>query len=320
MKRLICCFLLIGFTCLSGNGLTYNISYLFHGDVKGRFLLIIPYRACFEVSGSADFEVSINNLNQYEFSFIRLKEPGYLFRSQGFGARQFAIVAAYHEMDVLLMFLVEKLNGLKKHNPDYAEYIDNTRKLLVEVPLPQPGAIQFRREPLGTHDHFCFDLELWPTFNQKRIKIDFNVYRIMVEFLKFFNHSYLPEDIRGFYSGQEPEWRSQWLDISENINEAAWKVTSFMKRFVHFKQKRPFRLNYSWHGIDKDLVEICGDAHPDIKIWGSYKLTAFYRKVRIRKSDSRLIEDFISLEIRNQRGMGGEARIILKLNENETIQ
>lgn len=300
--------------------MTYNISYLFHGNVKGRFLLIIPYRACFEVSASADFEVSVNNLNQYEFSFIRLREPGYLFRSLGFGARQFAVVAAYHEMDVLLMFLDEKLNELRKRYPDFAEYIDNTRKLLVEVPLPQPDAIQFRREPLGTHDHFCFDLELRPTFNQKRIKIDFNVYRIMVEFLKFFNHSYLPADRSGFFPGHEHQWKSQWLDISDNINEAAWKVTSFIKRFVHFKQKKPFRLNYHWYAIDNDLIEICGDAHPDIKIWGSYRLTAFYRKVRIRKSDSLLFEDFIYLEIRNQKGMGGEARIILKLNENEIIQ
>jgi hypothetical protein len=300
--------------------LVYNISYSFHGDVKGRFLLIIPYRTCFEVSGSADFGVSINNLNQYEFSFIRLTKPGYLFRSLGIRARQFVIVAAYHDMDELLKFLVEKLNKLQGDNPDHTEYINNARKLLVEFPVPQLGAIRFLRELPGIHNRFYFDLELCPTFNREQIKIDFNVYRIMVEFLRIFNHSYLPEGTDRFYVGQKNKWKSQWLDISEYVNQAAWKVASFLKRFVKFKQKKPFRLNYYWHEIEKDLVEIYGEAHPNIRIWGRFNITAFCRKIRIRKSDSLLIEDAISLEIRNQKGMGGEARIILKLAEEEIIR
>ena len=320
MKRLICFFIIIGFTGLSGVELSYNITYLVQGEVRGAFLMFIPYRVCFEVSGSVDFKAWKNRFNQYEFTFDRVNKPGYLFRSLGFRARHFVIVAAYHEMDELLVFLVDKLNGLKNRNPAYSEQMQRTRKLLIKIPAKQANGIRFRRDQFGKHDHFCFNLELRPTFNQPRAKIDFNVYRIMIEFLKTFNHSYLPKNVSNFNINHRYEWKSQWLDFSENINKAAWSVATFIKRFITFKQKHPFRLSYRLNGLDDALIEICGEAHPEVKVWGGYKLKDFYRKVRIRKSDHVLIEDSVYLVIRNQKGRGGDAQIILKLNKGDDLR
>lgn len=320
MKRLICFVIFIGFTGLSGVGLSYNITYLVQGEVRGTFLMVIPYRVCFEISGSADFKAWKNRFNQYEFTFDRVNKPGYLFRSRGFRARHFVIVAAYHEMNELLVFLVDKLNVLKNRNPVYSEHMQRTRKLLIEIPVEQAGGIRFRRDQFGKHDHFCFNLELRPTFNQSRAKIDFNVYRIMIELLKAFNHSCLPKNVSDFNINHRYEWKSQWLDFSENINQVAWLVATFIKRFITFKQKHPFRLSYHLNSMDDAFIEICGEAHPEVKVWGGYKLKNFYRKVRIRKSDRVLVEDSIYLVIRNQKGMGGGAQIILKLNQGDDLR
>jgi hypothetical protein len=131
----------------------------------------------------------------------------------------------------------------------------------------------------------------------------------MIEFLKMFNHPCLPEQAPAFDRKLEVRWKSPPLDVSGCINRSAGKVASFIRHFVHFKQKAPFQVEYRCFENSAGEVEIQGEVRPDMKVWGGYKISVFCRNVKFQKRDYLLIEDRLSLEIRNRRGMGGTARM-----------
>jgi hypothetical protein len=314
MKKTVFFLLLAWVLTLLSADLNYNFNYCFQGDIKGTFLLIFPYRVFFMVRGSIDLTGRKMGSDRYRFYYQKAAEPACLIRSVGFSGKYFVVIAAGYDMDSVLVFMVNRINDFKQRHPDYAKSSREFRKLLVHIPPDQQGSIQFDISSDGIVKKHSFHLILKPAYNQKAVDIFFNPFKIMMEFLKAYNHSFLPVPAgEKLYAGRA--WQSQPLDFSGNLNGVAWQVAKIIRRYVTFRQKQPFRLGYRIKRADDSGIEIIGESHPDIKVWRRFSIKDFYRNIKLNPLDHTLVEDSIHLEVRDKNGMGGFARATLKLIE-----
>ncbi|MCK4836282.1 MAG: hypothetical protein KAT17_06580, partial [Candidatus Aminicenantes bacterium] len=187
-----------------------------------------------------------------------------------------------------------------------------TRKLIFQLPANQQGSIGFERSQYGKHKKFISNFVFKANTDDQKVNVFFKVYKILIELLKTYDHSCLPV-LNLNELDSKTVWQSPPLDFSPYLNRVGWGAARIMKQFVIFRQKKSFRLQYGVTSMNDSEVEICGEAHPDVKVWGSFKIRDVYRKVKFRSADSVLISDMISLDIRNKKGVGGYAQIILKL-------
>lgn len=314
VKKAIFCFLLLLVALARAETLDYRVSYLFRGDVKGVFLFIIPFRVFFEMSASADFIAHRDESNHYEFSFQRIPGPGYLFRSVGFQGKRFVFLAAGREPEGTLVFSIDKMSELTKNTPGYAKYMIDTRKVLYTIPSDQQGSMVFERSPFGKHGRFHTDLFLETGKRSRKSGVYFNIYPILVDLLKAFDHSCVPvSDLKEMDSRMV--WQSPPLDLTDTLNRIGWKAAHIMEKFVVFKQSHSFRLTYRVSTLNRVEMEICGDAHPDVRVWGGFRIRDMYRRLRFRLRDSLLISDEVIVDVRNKNNSGGVARVGLELVE-----
>jgi hypothetical protein len=146
------------------------------------------------------------------------------------------------------------------------------------------------------------------------LNIDFNIYKILMEMLGAYNHSFLPpRGLRSLLANSEREWESPQLDFSPMINRTVVLAARIMGRIKPFKQESPFRLRYRVSRLTSSQIEIIGEAMPGVAIWGKYFITRVSRQVVIRRQDGLLLKDTMSLRIENAKGNGLKARTTLKL-------
>jgi hypothetical protein len=237
-----------------------------------------------------------------------------LFRSTGFKGKQFVFLAAGSEPEQTLVFSIDKMRELMENNPGYAKYMINTRKVLVRIPPDQEGSMGFIRSRFGRHGDFLYDFQVHTADRSGKNQIFFNIYPILMEFLKVFNHSCVPVsslselDSRTF-------WQGPPLDLTRILNGIGRNAAQIVKQFIVFRQGHSFRLNYQVTSLNETEIELCGEAHPEVKIWKGFRIMDVTRRIRFRAADSILIFDQFSIEVRNSRNFGGLARVMLKLIE-----
>jgi hypothetical protein len=296
------------------NGLKYNFTYNFQTDMKGRILLVIPYRFFHEVSASVNFIARKNKEDHYEFCFAGIGGTGYVMTTGGLtGTSLYFFTADYH-LEMAAKFRENKIVNFKKAEPYYSENIRKIRRRPMKILSTTDDAIRFSRDPTGIHYNSQVNIQLTDSHSFTYS----NIYKILGKMLNLYNHSFLPggEDrweVNGLEKFIHRVWFSKPLDFSKPLEEVTRLTSEYAEKKTRFKQKQKFRIQYRVTALDSDTMEICGESYPDVIIGKKMKIRHILRKIKLRPEDDVPVEDMIHLDFRDKKGKGGTIRLKLQL-------
>jgi hypothetical protein len=295
------------------NGLKYNFTYNFQMDMKGRILLVIPYRFFHEVSASVNFIARKNIEDHYEFCFAGIGGTGYVMTTGGLTGTSLYFFTADYDLEKAAIFSENKIVNFKKAEPYYSENIRKIRRRPMKILSTTDDAIRFSRDPTGIHYNSRVNIQLTDSHSFTYS----NIYKILGKMLGFYNHSFLPGSVdkpgvNFLEQNIHRVWFSKPLDISKPLEAAARLTSQYAEKNTRFKQKQKFRIQYRITALENNDMEICGESYPDAVIWKKMKIKHILRKIKLRIEDNVVIEDMIYLDFRDKKGKGGT--VFLKLH------
>lgn len=311
-------FLLLHFmlaVCLSANlqlktDLKYNLSYSLKGATHGHILLIIPFRVYYESFASMNLNANKSPDGSFEFFFSDIPVTGYMMRTSGFLGKTLVILAAHYDLGKALALARRKLRNFDI--PYYSRFIKRRKPFLFKIYSRDKDSFRFTRYYGGIHAHFNLDFLVRYKYHPEILNIDFNIYKILCEMSKAYNHSFLPKSgLKQLLIDPNHQWKSPPLDFSGNINAVVRTAARIMRRIKRFNQERSFILTYRMTSLTEDFIEIKGSDRPDVKIWGKYGITRFTRNVKLRRKDGIVVHDSLFIEIENPDKRGLEACVTL---------
>lgn len=289
------------------SGLTYDLSYKITGRAKGYVLLIFPYRVFYTAEASLRFYTFPGNKKNTLFKLAGVGKTGYMMRTLGFSGRSLGVLTADNNKSKGEICHTKLIDKFPKIAPEYSKYIkrdfwNNFRFKKIR------DTISFYRTETGKNINLKYGLWLKRSPGEKPLRINFNIYRILGEIIKAYNHSFLPKNSSISSLSKKPvmRWESEDIDFSETLARSASYAASIFRRISPIKQNQTFRINYSSSISDKSFLVIYGIAEPDVSIWGSFKIRKFVREVRIRLKDLVLISDSMLIKVSNNTGKGGQ--------------
>ena len=292
--------------------LNYNLAYSLKGATHGHILLIIPFRVYYESFASMNLKAEKSPDGSYEFHFAGIPESGYMMRTSGFLGKTLVILAAHYDLNKALEIAENKLKLFDV--PYYTRYIKRRKPFLFKIYSREENSIRFKRYYNGIHAAHYIHFPVLYEYHPEILNIDFNIYKILLEMSRAFNHSFLPEEgLSELINHPEREWRSPPLDYTGNINKIVRTAARIMKKLKRFKQERRFTLTYRLVDINKDQMTIRGSARPEVKVWGDYVIRQFTREVIFRRTDYKVVRDSLAMNIENPESRGLEASVTLRL-------
>jgi len=291
----------------------YELSFKMTGNAKGHILLIFPYRVFYSSDASLLFKTYEND-KETRFELIDVPKTGRLVRTIGFSGRSLAVLTADNNITKGETLYKNIIDNFETTAPKYSKFIKKTYWNNYSFTKIKRG-ITFIRTKRGINKDLKYDFWLKRSPTKKKLKTSFNIYRILSEIIKAYNHSFLPpnRDLSEII-GSHVSWMSEEIDFSETLKKSTRHAASIFKKIKPLKQKKPFRVKYNLTENRKGIITIKGESKPEIAVWGSFKIMYFSRTVKIRINDKKLISDKMIIEIYNKSGKGGTffASILLK--------
>ncbi|UCH92888.1 MAG: hypothetical protein JSV88_21690 [Candidatus Aminicenantes bacterium] len=299
---------------IGNEGLKYNFTYSFQMDMKGRILLVVPYRFYHEVSASVNFIARKNREEGYEFCFDGIEGTGYVMTTGGLTGTSLYFFTADYDLEKAIKFRENKIANFKKSEPYYAKNIRKIRRRPMKILSVNDDAIRFTRDSTGIHYSSQVNIRLTDPHSLTYS----NIYKILGKMLNIYNHSFLPgaaDRLRVNHLEQfiHRVWYSKPLDFSKPLEQAAKLTSEYAEKNIRFKQKQKFRMQYRITAVDNNYMEICGESYPDAIIRKKMKIRHVLRKIKLRPEDDVVVEDMINLDFRDKKARGGTIRLKLQL-------
>ncbi|MBN1197573.1 MAG: hypothetical protein JXA62_09220 [Candidatus Aminicenantes bacterium] len=311
--RLFCVVLITMTVCLQ-SAEHYRFTYQLHGAANGHILLIIPYRAFYRSQASAIFQVCSQESEEREFVLDKIDQTGIMMRTTGFSGHTLVILTADKDFKLGIRNGRKLWRKWRQQLSYYPRFVRRVKDFQFRFHGPLRGGIRFRRTKGGIHSDRCYAMDVRFRHAPEELRIDFNLYRIMVEMIGLFNHAIRPPrhafDIQSgsIISGL---WSSPPLDFSQSINAIAALASRFVKGLKAFRQEKPFHLLYHLEPSLPGTIQICGTAEPRIAIWGRFRIQRFTRRVIMDAHSGRLLRDELQTLI--SKGSRGNMTVIARL-------
>lgn len=295
--------------------LTYNFQYTFQGHTSGTLLLVIHYRVYYESFASVDFTAQPAGNGLYRFFFKDIERTGYMMRTSGFTGRAFVVLASDYDLDKALLVGRQKLHDFERQAPEYDRLVRKKKVFQFRVFSRDKESMQFTRQPNGIHKDFLENFIVRFKYYPERLNICFNIYQILLETAKIYNHPFLPG--HGSISRLKPgdRWQSKPLDYSPQLNRIGGLAAKIVAEYVTFKQQESFSVDYRVTEINGQYAVIVGQAQPQVKVWRDFLITDFSRTVKVRLVDGVTLQDAITAHIVDKKGKGLQFSTRLKLVE-----
>lgn len=294
-------------------GPSYHFSYHLKGATHGRVLLVIPFRVFYESFASLNLNVETSKTGIQEFYFESVPEFGYMMRTSGFSGKILVILTAGINLEQARRFSRKKLDQIADITPYYSRFVKQKKPFLFKVFPNSRNAFHFKRSSFGQHTESSCNIKVRFQHFPEVLNIDFNIYRILREMTRAYNHPFVPENnLEIIKKNPAMTWQSPPLDFSASINRIVRLAARVMNRLRRFQQEKHFRLTYRLVAMNDKRLIISGTASPDVAIWGDYAISEFSRTVILNPRNDDLIEDSFRLKIEDPAGKGLEAKISLK--------
>jgi hypothetical protein len=297
----------------NGNNLKYRFEYTIQGEAAGVLLLIFRYRVFFSATASVLLTAKKIDEKTFQFNFDTIDKTGYLILTRGFTGKTINTGAADYDLKKVQQILDKDFFIFKEKAPDFSRFVRRRKVFPFKILSRGKNVMTFKREMSGIHKDYSIDMKL-KSVKHKKKDFYFKIYPMLLEMVKVYSHSFVPGNKKKV-SELEPgmEWHSRDLDFTENMNGLGTRAAEVIKKFITFKQRKPFKLAYRVVPGSPGILTIHGEAMPQIKIYDGYKIMQVTRDVEIRLSDGVVLEDKFHVDIRNDERKCGFARCALTL-------
>lgn len=290
----------------------YRLEYQIRGGAISRLLLLFPLRVFYEASVAVDLTAKRQKDGSTCFAYGGLPFPAYILRTLGFGGKTLALLTVGGDEAGSETFAGELLAQWRKGAPEFAAKAATVKKFPHRLLVTGPQPFAFERDAGGMYRGFVLGLAPRYRYFPAKTGIYFNVFPMLADLLRLFNHPFVPTPGRAFSLPLPAEWNGDALDLSADLNRLAGLLEKAVKSLVTVEQKFPFRLRFRVASISAEEIEICGEGYPDVPLWKGFMIREMFRRVRLRPDDGELLSDEIWLGIRNYKGQGGFGRVLLK--------
>jgi hypothetical protein len=296
------------------NSLKYRFEYTFQGKTTGVILFFFRYRMFIYTTASVLLSAKKTDEKTLQFNFVDIDKTGYLIRTWGFSGKALFTGAADYDVKKTQKILDKDFLIFKEKATDFSRIIKRRKVFPYRILSRGKNVITFKRDNTGIHRDCSLDMQLQSIKHEKEYDFWFQIYPVLLEMLKIYNHPFFPGDWQEI-SQLEPdrEWQSPVLDYSENLNRIGERTTEAVGKLVKFRQRKPFQLTYRVVSRTPGMLTIHGEAVPQVKIWDGYKITQVNRIIEIRLPDGVVLKDQFHVEIRKKKGRGGFGHCALTL-------
>lgn len=297
-----------------GKNLKYRFEYTVEGTTSGVFLLFFRYRFFFFANASVLLNAGKIDEKTMLFNFADIDKTGYVIRTWGYSGKTLITGAADYDLKKAGEILDKGFSIFEEKIPDFSRINVHQEVFPFKILSRGKNVMSFKREINGVHRNCSINMELKKIKPDTKYNFYFNIYPIIAEMLKIYNHPFFPgnwKEISQLKPGRE--WQSPLLDLSDNINRIGSLAVDIIKKHVTFKQTRPFRMTYCVVSRTPDKLTIQGKAVPQVKIWNGYKLVQVTRLVVLRLPGGIVLEDKLHTKISKRKGKCGDVSCALIL-------
>jgi hypothetical protein len=291
----------------------YRLEYRIRGGAITRLLLFFPLRVFYDAAAAVDLTARAPDGGVTCFTYAGVPRPAYILRTLGFSGKTLALLTVGGDEAAGEPFAEDLLSRWRQQEPDFAAKAKTVKKFPHRLTAPGTQSFTFERDDSGCYRNIISGLEPRYQFHPAKTGIYFNVFPMLAELLKLFNHPFAPATGSGRFRPFPAEWSGDALDLSGDLNRAAGLLEKVVRSLVTVQQKSPFQLRFRVTASGPEAIEICGECFPDVSIWKGFMIREMFRRVRLRPADRALLEDEIWIGIRNGKGQGGFGHLSLKL-------
>lgn len=295
----------------------YRLEYEIRGGAITRLLFLFPLRVYYEASAAVYLTAVPAGNGAVAFSFAGLSRSAYVMRTLGFSGKTMALLTLDEGSDprAAEVFRSDLLSLWQARAPEFADRVKKVKKFSHRLLVTGPRPFDFRRDAAGPYGDISVRLEPRYVYYPARTGIYFRIFPTLAGLLKLLNHPFLPAGEAGREGiGPLPAaWEGDSLDYSEDLNFLARQIEAAVESLVTVRQKSPFRMRFRVAARDSEVVEILGEARPDVPVWKGFLLREVQRRIRLRPGDGQLLAEEFRMEIRNKKGQGGSGRLQLTL-------
>lgn len=288
----------------------YKFRYELRGDAETRILFIFPLKVYFESCMAVNLQAHPASNGELLFSLTDIPEPAYILRSLGFGGKEAVLLFADLKDERNDRFFNEKVEEWSRKAPRYADRVKKMHRYQYRITGVEPGALRFIRSLEGIGHDIHYSLGLDPMFSHQH-SIYFNILPMMKLLLSFYDHSFLPSGGMSAVPGNI--WQSELLDYSEKLNAAGALMEKAVHDLVTIRQKSPFRMYFKEIKENPQQLVIEGNAGERVRLWKGFFIKDYRRLIRLQRSDFKLLEDTLYMNIRDEKERGGYGKMSLKI-------
>ncbi len=305
-------FLIIGFLiAVILNGFSsesiYRLRMNFYARSWGKLILIIPYRAYAEVG--ADLILKVKKKKEgYYYYFNDIGSPVYYVQTIDFIPKEIHARVGAKSIREGVSFGKKKLNTICSHDPIFCKGIPISKKKALPFLFRElkDDNFEFVRLKNGKIPKESVKNRIklyyaWPA----RSKFGIPSYDMLKASLCFFNIRY-----KEYNDTNKKKYRVMNINLNECLNRVLYYAVPAVKRFLHLRQKRLFH-QYYIREEKNGRIFLKGEAYPDVKVWGKYKIKYFNREMIINSKTGEFVYDIIRLKVSDEIGRGGEGVIEL---------
>ncbi len=303
-------FLIIGFLIIVSLNLPvyseiYRLKMNFYASSWGTLIFIIPYRAYAEVG--ADLFLKTKKVKEgKEFKFLKIGSPVYYVQTIDFIPKEIHARVGAKTIKEGVNFGKKKLKNICKNSPIFCKDIPANKKKALPFLFEnfREDIFYFFRDDKGKipEDKVFNGIKLyyaWPATS----KFGIPSYDMLKASLCFFNIRYKEYEDSG-----KNQYKVMNINLNECLNKVLYYAVPAVKRFVHLRQKRLFHMKFT-KKVEKNKLLLKGEAFPNVKVWGKFKIKYFKRKIIINPFTKEIISDKISLCVKDSKGRGGVGEI-----------
>lgn len=292
--------------CFTGalSASTYTVSYDVKGDTRRTIALVKPIRMYYHARATAIFDSTRVADGSMRFTLRDIPETGVRVRTHRNGEK-LSIVTAAKNINQARAPFAQLEREFKTGVPFYGPMINtvDARPFLIGALSPQ--SFTFARSANGTHSAIACNVPMITPEGFGPYGDSFNVYPIMGEMLRMFNHDALPAGgLAAVVDGTATRWNSVNLNYTSILNQLLHFADHKAVEHLSFRQARAFQLQYSVESNTGGVITIVGSATPNVAIASGASIRSCRRVVRYRVSDGVLLEDTYTIDARPPNGVG----------------
>jgi hypothetical protein len=195
-------------------------------------------------------------------------------------------------------------SDFKTKVPFYGPMVKTTDARHYLIGALSPQAFAFSRSALGTQSGVTCRIPMLAQPEYSAYDDSFDVYLIMGEMLRMFNHDALPAGGIAAVTGGKTSWAGAALNFTAILNQLLRYADHKAVEYFSFSQSKSFALQYSVQSNTGGILTLIGRATPNVDIGSGAVIRTCQRTVKYRVSDGLMLEDAFSMNAVNDKGIG----------------